>query len=315
MRAVPLVAAGLAVVGAALVSSWMTPSADAVDIPRMMVTEPIREIDVIDDALWQKFAQRNGPQWWLQAKVLRGQDGNTQLDNAKYIVDRFRAAGLPDSIALAAVTNSLMESSLLSDRIQPQSKATGLFQCWRNMRVTSNMPRGGAGNGTPAFDWGDGPGLDATREQMLDRDKNTDRIIFELLHVRNTTGKEFFGVPDGELFGAKIMKRAQEGASVAEIASLWGQHIERYRPTPNGKYSFRGRVAYLLFGDITYADTTFWRKNTLPPDLPCGPPDEWGGLGIEHRPEPPPMGFVEVQAWRQHQDAVVILGHRDERCP
>ncbi len=44
--------------------------------------------------------------------------------------------------------NSLMESSLLSDRVNPPSKATGMLQCWRSTRVTANMPRGGAGNGT-----------------------------------------------------------------------------------------------------------------------------------------------------------------------
>lgn len=318
MRALPLVAALFVTV------PITPPPASAVDVevrptvvsaPTMLATDFSGEIDVIDEALWQRFAQHNGNPWWLHAKVLKGQDGNTQLDNARYIVERFRAAGLPDSIALAAVVNSLMESSLLSDRIQPDSKATGLFQCWRNMRVNANMPRGGAGNGTPGFDWGDGPGLDATRAQMLDRDKNTDRIIFELLHVVNTTGKTFFGVPPGERFGAKILKRAQEGASVAELSALWGQHIERYRPSPTGTYNFRGKVAYRLLGDLAYADTSTWRKNTLPPDLPCPPPTAWDGVGLEHRPEPPPLGYVEISNWRNNADAVFILDYRDARCP
>jgi len=251
-----------------------------------------KEIDVITPALWARFARRNGSDWWLHRKTIVDKQGHTQLDNAKHIVKRFRDAGLPDSIALAAVVNSLMESSLLSHRIHPRSKATGLFQCWRNPRVSVNLPGGGAGNGTPGFDWGSGPGLDATTAQMLDRDKNIDRILFELLHVKNTTGKEFFGVPPGEGFGQRILDRAAQGASVAELAGLWGQRIERYRPSPGGSYSFRGRVAEQLLGaEIAHADTSSWRKNTLPPDLDCLPPGAFDGLTLEHRMEPPAAGL------------------------
>ena len=245
------------------------------------------EVDVITDALWARFARHNGKPWWLHRKAIVDQHGHSQLDNAKHIVKRFRDAGLPDSIALAAVVNSLMESSLLSHRIHPRSKATGLFQCWRNPKVRVNLPGGGAGNGTPGFDWGDGPGLDATTAQMLDRDKNIDRILFELLHVKNTTGKEFFGVAPDEGFGEPILRRAQEGASVAELAALWGQRIERYRPSPGGTYAFRGKVAFQLLGELAYADTTHWRKNALPPELPCLPPGAWDGLTLEHRVAPP----------------------------
>lgn len=252
------------------------------------------QLDVIDDALWERFAGHNGPQWWLQPKVIRDRQGHTQLDNAQYIVRRFRDAGLPDSLALAAVTNALMESSLLSDRIQEDSKATGLFQCWRNLRVTQNLPRGGAGNGTPGFDWGNGHGVDATTAQMLDRDLNTDRILFELLHVENTTGKEFFGVPAGESFGGPLLERAAEGASVAELAALWGQRIERYRPSPGGSYAFRGKVAAKLFGaEIAYADTSSWRQNALPEPVECPPPSAFDGRGMEHRPVPPRGGWID----------------------
>lgn len=249
--------------------------------------EATSEVDVIDEALWARFARRNGKEWWLQAKTIVDKHGHSQLDNAKYIVERFRAAGLPDSLALAAVVNSLMESSLLTHRIQPDSKATGLFQCWRNPRVHENLPGGGAGNGTPGFDWGNGPGQDATTEQMLDRDKNTDRILFELLHVENTTGKTFFGVPAGESFGGPILEAARAGASIAELAAMWGQRIERYRPSPGGSYAFRGRVAHRLLGDIVYEDTSSWRMNELPPALDCPPPTLADGRHLENRPVSP----------------------------
>ena len=126
---------------------------------------------------------------------------------------------------------------------------------------------------------------------MLDRDLNTDRILFELLHVENTTGKEFFGVPAGESFGGPILQRAAEGASVAELAAMWGQRIERYRPSPGGSYRFRGRVVARLFGEeLAYADTSTWRQNTLPEATECAPPTAFDGTGLEHLPTPPRAG-------------------------
>lgn len=219
------------------------------------------EVDVIDEALWARFAGDNGDRWWLQPKVAEDGRGFSQLENARYIVEAFRAAELPDSIALAAVVNSLMESSLLSDHVNPTSRATGLFQCWRSTRVSANLPSGGAGNGTPGFDWGSGEGRDATWDQLKSRERNTARIIYEIRHVRNTTGKTFFGVPAGETFGDHLLDRASQGATVAELAAIWGQHIERYRPSPNGSYAFRGRVAEQLLGDLVHQDTSGWRTN------------------------------------------------------
>lgn len=223
------------------------------------------EVDVIDDGLWSRFAADNGDRWWLKPKVVEDGRGHSQLENARYIVEAFRDAQLPDSIALAAVVNALMESSLLSDHVNPTSRATGLFQCWRSTRVSTNLPSGGAGNGTPGFDWGSGEGRDATWEQLKDRERNTARIIYEVRHVRNTTGSDFFGVPPGERFGERLLDRAEQGATVAELAAIWGQHIERYRPSPKGSYAFRGRVAEQLFGDLVHEDTSDWRTNVQRP--------------------------------------------------
>ncbi len=298
-------------------SPTSTPSGPSPAGPAVRPRDP-GPVDVIDEALWARFASHQGEDWWLHRKVIRDGAGHTQLDNARYIVRRFREAGLPDALALAAVVNSLMESSLLSDRVHPVSRATGLFQCWRNPRVEKNLPRGGAGNGTPGFDWGNGDGVDATTAQMKDRDLNTDRILFELLHVRNTTGRTFFGVPPGEAFGAPILARAAEGASVAELAALWGQRIERYRPGPGGTYAFRGKVAARLFGEeIAYADTSRWRQNRLPEPPLCPPPTAWNGRGLAHRPAP--VGaWVPVQPWRG-QDSLVDVwlgwGEPAPGCP
>jgi len=258
-----------------------------------------REIDVIDEALWARFAGDNGPHWWLKPKTVRDRFGHTQLDNARFIVDRFREHHLPDALALAVIVNALMESSLLADRVHPVSKAAGLFQCWKNPRQSHNLPGGGAGNGTPGFDWGSGEGLDATLEQMLDRDKNLDRIVFELRHVENITGKEFFGVPPGESFGGHILERAAQGASVAELAALWGERIERYRPNPGGSYAFRGKIAWQLFGDLAYRDTSRWRQNHPEPVAPCLPPDPAHGGTLEDRIAAPlSPGWHTAQPWR-----------------
>lgn len=257
------------------------------------------EIDVVTSELWDRFARHNGKQWWLHEKVIKDRFGNSQLDNARFIVERFRQHGLPDSLALAAIVNALMESSLLADRVHPVSKAAGLFQCWRNPRTSVNLPGGGAGNGTPGFDWGSGDGVDATREQMLDRERNLDRIVFELRHVENTTGKTFFGVEPGESFGGHILARAEEGASVAELAALWGERIERYRPNPGGSYAFRGKIAEQLFGELAYADTSRWRKNRKAESPLCTPPNPLLGQHLEHRFEPPiDTGWMAVQPWR-----------------
>ena len=219
------------------------------------------EIDVIDEDLWAQFGGDNGSHWWLKPKLVEDGQGYTQLENARYIVEAFRGAELPDSVALAAVVNSLMESSLLSDHVNPTSRATGLFQCWRSTRVTTNLPSGGAGNGTPGFDWGAGVGKAGTWDPLKERERHSARIIYEIRHVRNTTGKTFFGVPPGETFGEHLLERASAGASVAELAAIWGQHIERYRPSPKGSYAFRGRVAEQLFGDLALQDTSDWRTN------------------------------------------------------
>ncbi|TVQ94902.1 MAG: hypothetical protein EA397_00150 [Deltaproteobacteria bacterium] len=257
------------------------------------------EVDVITEALWERFARHNGAPWWLHEKKIKDRFGHSQLDNAQFIVERFREHGLPDALALAAIVNALMESSLLSDRVHPVSKAAGLFQCWRNPRLSVNLPGGGAGNGTPGFDWGNGDGIDATREQMLDRERNLDRIVFELRHVENTTGKVFFGVEPGESFGGYLLERAEQGASVAELAALWGQRIERYRPNPGGSYAFRSKIAEQLFGDLAHADTSRWRKNTRAEPAPCTPPSPLLGLHLEHRVDAPlQSGWRAMQPWR-----------------
>jgi hypothetical protein len=278
------------------------PPALAVQLP-----EAPTEIDVIDDAMWERFAGLNGPQWWLQPKVVRDRFGHTQLDNAKFIVERFRQKGLPDALALAVIVNALMESSLLSDRVHPVSKAAGLFQCWKNPRQAHNMPGGGAGNGTPGFDWGSGDGLDATMEQMLDRERNLDRIVFELLHVRNTSRKEFFGVVPGESFGADILRRAHDGATVAELAALWGERSERYRPNPGGSYDFRGKIAYQLFGDLAFEDTRHWRKNTIPEPTPCAAPTPDTGTALEHRLTDPLVNAWSLEHPWWHADLGIVL--------
>ena len=110
--------------GEAVAALGAGPATQAVLVHQVLDEAVPSEVDVIDDALWARFAGHNGKQWWLQPKVVRDRQGHTQLDNAKYIVKRFRDAGLPDSLALAAVANALMESSLLSDLIQEDSKAS-----------------------------------------------------------------------------------------------------------------------------------------------------------------------------------------------
>ncbi|MFT7518388.1 MAG: hypothetical protein ACI9MC_000519 [Kiritimatiellia bacterium] len=245
---------------------------------------PALPADVIDEALWERFARRNGPQWWLHAKTIKDADGHTQLNNARFIVRRFRDEGLPDSVALAAVANSLMESSLLSHRVHPVSKATGLFQTWRNPRQHHNMPGGGAGNGTQGFDWGDGLGKDATTAQMKDRELNVLRMIWEIRRVKNTSGKTFYGVAADTGFGDILLQRAADGATVAELSAIWGEQIERYRPNPGGTYRFRGRVAERLFGKVVLEDTSNWRQNPRPKVADCSAPSSFNGLGMDHRP-------------------------------
>lgn len=134
-----------------------------------------------------------------------------QTQMAKLIVRRFRAAGLSDSVAAAAIVNAWAESSLNPNAMSPAGTAVGLFQLHDN----------GAGHGMSI----------ASRK---DPATNTDKIIQEI---------------KGH-FGRTLLERARQGASVWELTKLFTVHIERPGDA-NRRGDERASIAESWWGPVT----------------------------------------------------------------
>jgi len=128
-----------------------------------------------------------------------------KLRNTKIIIDEFIAAGFPFSLALAAVVNAAAESALNEMALAgaPGEDSVGLFQL--------NACCGGKGMSTA---------------QRQDPVLNTRRIISELkAAINNTSG---YDKSLGRTVPVESISSAlRRHATVAELAGLFGFHVER----------------------------------------------------------------------------------------
>lgn len=159
---------------------------------------PTANDDVLDiDALLAAAPLGNNPAGRLASAAER-------VNSARIIVREFQAAGLPLSLALAAVTNADVESGLNPRASGDGGKSVGLFQLHES---------------------GGGRGMSVAQRQ--DPVQNTRRIIAEFQAARaRTTGKNL--AEGGATVGAESLNAAlARGATVAELAGLFGFHVER----------------------------------------------------------------------------------------
>ncbi len=138
-----------------------------------------------------------------------------RLANAQIIVREFLDAGHPPSIALAAVANAHIESALDADAVN-----------WSDVSTT-----GSKGVSVGLFQLRDpGAGSGMSVEERKDPRVNTRVILREYAR-----------------YGKPLVAAHARGASVAELAALFGRHVER--GLGDEKRAARARE---LFG--TYAD-------------------------------------------------------------
>jgi hypothetical protein len=186
---------GIVAGGAALyVASYLfAPASTSRQIPGPTVDDDILDID----ALLAAAPLGNNPAGRLASVAER-------LSSAKVIVREFQRAGLPLSLALAAVANADVESGLNPRATGDGGKSVGLFQLHES---------------------GGGRGLSVAQRQ--DPTQNVRRIISEFQAARaRTTGKNL--AEGGATVGAESLNAAlARGATVAELAGLFGFHVER----------------------------------------------------------------------------------------
>lgn len=142
--------------------------------------------------------------------------GPQRLENARLIAREFAAAGFSERMQLAAVSNAFAESALVELAIGDGGKSVGLFQL--------HEAGGGAGMSV---------------EQRKNPTLNTRRIIEETRAAWNATtgGVESLATADSR------------GASAAELAGLFGYHVER--PADRvGAISKRAELSRQLFGEV-----------------------------------------------------------------
>jgi hypothetical protein len=147
----------------------------------------------------------------------------TRLQNAQIIVREFLAAGFPLQLALAAVVNAVKESGLNAAIKGDSGHSVGLFQIH-----DLNGKRQFTGDRTdPVY--------------------NTRWIMGEV-EREGPKRKYTKGGPSGQTFtGSETLYQAMErGASVAELAGLFGAYIERPDKVAS-EYSARKTLARTTF--------------------------------------------------------------------
>jgi hypothetical protein len=127
----------------------------------------------------------------------------SRLQNARIIAEEFSAAGLPPSLALAAIVNANAESSLNALASGDNGKSIGLFQLHQN---------------------GGGKGMTVAERQ--DPRLNTRRIISEYQAARRqSSGYDLSQKKTVQMIS--LDDAYAQGATVATLAGLWGFHVER----------------------------------------------------------------------------------------
>ncbi len=133
-----------------------------------------------------------------------------QKEMAKIIEQKFLAAGLPKSVAAAAIVNAYAESGLRPGARGDSGHSIGLFQL---------------------HDHGGGHGMSV--EDRMDPSINTDTIL----------NREVL-----KGFGRKLRSAAAGGASIAELSGIFSRDIERPKDK-EGSMAKRERIARRFFGN------------------------------------------------------------------
>jgi hypothetical protein len=161
--------------------------------------------------LWEGSEFQRSSRYDLEAGLSSVQSIAQRVKNANLIVAEFMRRGYPLGIALAAVVNARHESDLSNYAAGDSGRSIGLFQL---------------------YDSGAGKGM--TIEERQDPYNNTKRIIEET----DIYGKRSYS--DGR---TNLMTAYANGASIAELAVIFGRDIER----PKNKGVGRDKTARSLF--------------------------------------------------------------------
>jgi hypothetical protein len=161
--------------------------------------------------LWEGSEFKRSSRYDLEAGLSSAQSIAQRVKNANLIVAEFMRRGYPLGIALAAVVNARHESDLSNYAAGDSGRSIGLFQL---------------------YDSGAGKGM--TIEERQDPYNNTKRIIEET----DIYGKRSYS--DGR---TNLMTAYANGASIAELAVIFGRDIER----PANKGVGRDKTARSLF--------------------------------------------------------------------
>ena len=161
--------------------------------------------------LWEGSEFQRSSRYDLEAGLSSVQSIAQRVKNANLIVAEFMRRGYPLGIALAAVVNARHESDLSNYAAGDSGRSIGLFQL---------------------YDSGAGKGM--TIEERQDPYNNTKRIIEET----DIYGKRSYS--DGR---TNLMTAYANGASIAELAVIFGRDIER----PANKGVGRDKTARSLF--------------------------------------------------------------------
>lgn len=144
-----------------------------------------------------RFNSPGGPGWPPQPPAVRLQDAAT-------ILREFQAAGLGTGVGMAAIVNAMKESGLNRYAVGDGGKSVGLFQ----------LHEGGGGKGMSVA-------------QRQDPVLNTRRIIEEYRAAQNKTSGKDMSRGNAVVPMESLSAAYARGATVAEMAGLFGFHVER----------------------------------------------------------------------------------------
>jgi hypothetical protein len=181
-----------------------------------------------------------------------------EVTNARIIHRAFVEAGYPDSIAFAAIVNAWSESALdnnarmnrrfvYKDKVYPDGTgAIGLFQLLPSVSGAGG-PSGIEQGYSRDFMDGRYAGTRWQATRYFDKPDALGRRYYDGTDARLNTERIILEV---ERDGERLIKAAERGASIAELADIFGRDIER--PSISTRYR-RKLAADMLGRDLAYA--------------------------------------------------------------